>query len=62
MLSVLFISGYLANISNFVLFFPKFRYFFRVHKIYLFVYFLFIYLIFVCLVDFIQPFNQEDRF
>ena len=62
MLSVLYISAYLANISHFALFFASLDIFFRVHKIYLFVYFLFLYLIFVYLIDFIQPFNQVDRF
>ena len=62
MLSVLFISAYLANISHFALFFASLDIFFVCIKFKLFVSFLFIYLIFVYLIDFIQPFNQVDRF
>ena len=67
MLSVLFISAYLAHISHFALFFASLDIFFVCIKFnylfpfYLFIY-LFIYLIFVYLIDFIQPFNQVDRF
>ena len=54
--------GVSSKYFAFRIIFRKFRHFFRVHKIYLFVYFLIIYLIFVYLIDFIQPFNQVIRF
>ena len=63
MLSVQFISAYLANISHFALFFASLDILFVCIKFnYLFPFYLFIYLIFVYLIDFIQPFNQVDRF